>query len=103
MGVLDLDHSPQSRDLIANMTESGAFRLANTYFSEDQLGQALERGDLAAYQREHARIRRRPQLMAELMLMLDRSAPLRRGVIRTLAWHPPLFAGMLAFHTGAAT
>ena len=38
MGVLDLDHSPQSRDLIANMTESGAFRLANTYFSEDQLG-----------------------------------------------------------------
>jgi flavin-dependent dehydrogenase len=67
------------------------------------LAAALERGDLAAYQREHARIRRRPQLMAELMLMLDRSAPLRRGVIRTLAWHPPLFAGMLAFHTGAAT
>jgi len=48
MGVLDLDPSPQSRDLIANMTESGAFRLANTYFSEDQLGQALERGDLEA-------------------------------------------------------
>jgi len=48
MGVVELDHSPQSRDLIANMTESGAFRLANAYFSVDQLGQALERGDLDA-------------------------------------------------------
>ena len=48
MGVVDLDHSPQSRDLIANMTESGAFRLANTYFSPDQLGQAMGRGELDA-------------------------------------------------------
>ena len=48
MGVVDLDHSPQSRDLIANMTESGAFRLANTYFSTDQLGTAMGRGDLDA-------------------------------------------------------
>ena len=48
MGVLDLDHSPQSRDLIAGMTDSGAFRLASTYFSEDQLGEALARGDLEA-------------------------------------------------------
>jgi len=78
-------------------------RLACAGLAAAALAAALERGDLAAYQREHARIRRRPQLMAELMLMLDRSAPLRRGVIRTLAWHPPLFAGMLAFHTGAAT
>ncbi len=48
MGVVDLDHSPQSRDLIASMTESGAFRLANTYFSGDQLGEALAHGDLEA-------------------------------------------------------
>jgi ABC-2 type transport system permease protein len=48
MGVVDLDHSPQSRDLIASMTESGAFRLANTYFSQDQLGQAMAHGDLDA-------------------------------------------------------
>jgi ABC-2 type transport system permease protein len=48
MGVVDLDHTPQSRDLIASMTGSRAFALANTYFSANQLGQALERGDLDA-------------------------------------------------------
>lgn len=48
MGVVDLDHTPQSRDLIASMTGSRAFALANTYFSADRLGQALERGDLDA-------------------------------------------------------
>jgi len=48
MGVVDLDHSPQSRDLIAGMTETGSFRLAGTYFSQDQLGEALERGGLDA-------------------------------------------------------
>jgi ABC-2 type transport system permease protein len=48
MGMVDLDHTPQSRDLIASMTGSRAFALANTYFSADQLGQALERGDLDA-------------------------------------------------------
>ena len=48
MGVADLDHTPQSRDLIASMTESGAFRLSNTYFSADRLGEALGRGELDA-------------------------------------------------------
>jgi ABC-2 type transport system permease protein len=48
MGVVDLDHSPQSRDLIAGMTETGSFRLAGTYFSEGQLGEVLERGGLDA-------------------------------------------------------
>jgi ABC-2 type transport system permease protein len=48
MGVVDLSHTPESRDLVANMTESGAFRLANTYFSADQLGDAIARGDLDA-------------------------------------------------------
>jgi ABC-2 type transport system permease protein len=48
MGVVDLSHTPESRDLIAGMTESGAFRLANTYFSADRLGDAIARGDLDA-------------------------------------------------------
>jgi ABC-2 type transport system permease protein len=48
MGIVDLSHTPESRDLIAGMTESGAFRLANTYFSADQLGDAIARGDLDA-------------------------------------------------------
>ena len=46
MGVVDLSHTPESRDLVANMTESGAFVLAHTYFSADQLGDAIARGDL---------------------------------------------------------
>ncbi|MGA3016978.1 MAG: FAD-dependent monooxygenase [Bryobacteraceae bacterium] len=66
------------------------------------LALALERGDLSLYQREHRRVGRRPGLMARLMLLLDRNARLRRGVIGAMAWHPPLFAGMLAYHTGAA-
>jgi len=66
------------------------------------LAAALDRGDLSLYQTEHRRIGRRPGLMAELMLLLDRGARLRRGVIGAMAWHPPLFAGMLAYHTGAA-
>jgi 2-polyprenyl-6-methoxyphenol hydroxylase-like FAD-dependent oxidoreductase len=67
------------------------------------LAMALERGDLSLYGREHRRVGRRPALMARLMLLLDGSARLRRGVIGAMAWHPPLFAGMLAYHTGAAT
>jgi flavin-dependent dehydrogenase len=67
------------------------------------LAVALERNDLSLYGREHRRIARRPELMAKLMLMLDRSTPLRRAAIGAMAWRPRLFAGMLAFHTGAPT
>jgi flavin-dependent dehydrogenase len=66
------------------------------------LAAALERGDLSLYESEHRRVGRRPGLMSDLMLLLDRSARLRRVVIGAMAWHPPLFAGMLAYHTGAA-
>jgi ABC-2 type transport system permease protein len=48
MGVVDLNHSPESRDLIAGMTESGAFRLSKTYLSANDLGDAIARGDLDA-------------------------------------------------------
>ena len=65
------------------------------------LAAALERGDLSFYESEHRRIGRRPELMTGLMLMLDRNARLRHGVMAAMAWHPPLFAGMLEYHTGA--
>jgi ABC-2 type transport system permease protein len=48
MGIVDLSHTPESRDLVAGMTESGAFRLAGTYFSANALGDAIARGDLDA-------------------------------------------------------
>src|SRR6267154_5631531 len=48
LGVVDLSHTPESRDLIANMTQSRSFRLAATYFTANQIGDAIARGDLDA-------------------------------------------------------
>jgi flavin-dependent dehydrogenase len=64
------------------------------------LAGALESGDLAIYQAEHRRIGRRPQLMADLMLLLDSRGRLRRRAMRAFAGHPALFASMLAMHVG---
>jgi flavin-dependent dehydrogenase len=64
------------------------------------LADALESGDLARYQAAHRRLSRRPQRMADLMLVLDRGRRLRRRALRALASKPQLFARMLATHVG---
>jgi flavin-dependent dehydrogenase len=64
------------------------------------LAEALEAGDLARYQAGHRRLGRRPELMAGVMLMLDRRGPLRRRAFRAMARQPRLFARMLATHVG---
>ncbi|SPF41100.1 Monooxygenase, FAD-binding [Candidatus Sulfopaludibacter sp. SbA4] len=64
------------------------------------LAAALDAGDLALYQAEHRRIGRRPEFMADVMLLLDRRTRLRRRALRTMASHPRLFARMLAMHVG---
>jgi flavin-dependent dehydrogenase len=64
------------------------------------LAGALHSGDLSGYQVEHRRIGRRPEWMANLMLLLDRSGGLRSRVMRAFAGRPNLFAGMLATHVG---
>ncbi len=64
------------------------------------LAGALEAGDLRLYQAEHRRIGRRPEWMADMMLLLDQRRGLRRRVIRAMAGSPKLFAGMLAAHVG---
>ncbi len=48
MGVVDLSQTPRSRDLIAAMTQSGAFSLGGRYASAQQEGEAIARGDLDA-------------------------------------------------------
>jgi ABC-2 type transport system permease protein len=48
LGVLDESKTPESRELIANLTESKSFRLALYYFSSEDLGQAINHGDLDA-------------------------------------------------------
>ena len=64
------------------------------------LADALTAGDLSLYRAAHRRIGRRPEMMANLMLLLDGRGRLRRRAIRALAAHPPLFARMLALHIG---
>jgi flavin-dependent dehydrogenase len=65
------------------------------------LGDALAAGDIGAYQDEHRRLAQRPNLMAKLMLSLDRFPRLRRRVLRAMASDPEIFAKMLAMHVGA--
>ena len=48
LGVVDDSRTPESRELIANMTESKSFRLAGYYDSANQLGQALSQSKLDA-------------------------------------------------------
>jgi menaquinone-9 beta-reductase len=65
------------------------------------LADAMAAGDLGAYQAEHRRLAQRPNLMAKLMLSLDRFPRLRRRVLRAMASDPEIFASMLAMHVGA--
>ena len=62
---------------------------------------ALESGDLAAYQARHRRLERRPAFMAGLMLTLDRSPWLCRRALHALSAKPAIFSRLLAMHVGA--
>lgn len=62
------------------------------------LAAALEAGDLASYAAAHRRLARRPRIMGDLLLMLDRHPAIRRAAVRAFGAHPPLFARILAAH-----
>ena len=64
------------------------------------LAEALAAGDLSRYQAAHRRLGRRPALMADLMLLLDRHESMRSRAMRAFAARPPLLSGMLAMHVG---
>jgi len=64
------------------------------------LARALEASDLDLYRREHRRIGRRPEFVADLMLLLAERGRLRRRALRAMASRPHLFASMLAMHVG---
>jgi flavin-dependent dehydrogenase len=66
----------------------------------EALARALASGDLSSYPAAHARIRRGPAFLAQLLLMLDRGETLRRRAISAFSAHPSAFAGLLAAHTG---
>jgi flavin-dependent dehydrogenase len=65
------------------------------------LADALVADNLRQYQAAHARLARRPALMAQLMLMLDRFPSLRPLVLRTFGAKPYIFERLLAVHVGA--
>ncbi len=67
------------------------------------LADSLEAGDLSGYQREHRRIARRPMLMGNLMLLLDRRPVMRKRLLRALEMSPDLFGRMIAAHIGATS
>jgi ABC-2 type transport system permease protein len=48
LGVVDESRTPESRELIANMTESRSFRLGGYYGSAEQLGAAISQARLDA-------------------------------------------------------
>lgn len=48
LGIVDDSRTPESRELIATLTESKSFRAAGYYSSVDQLGDALSRNQLDA-------------------------------------------------------
>jgi flavin-dependent dehydrogenase len=81
-----------SVDAITGDGLSLAFRQA------EPLAAALEAGDLTLYAAAHRRLFRRPRLMGNLLLLLDRHPAVRRAAVHLFAAHPPLFARMLAAH-----
>jgi len=64
------------------------------------LADSLAAGDLHPYQAAHRRLGRRPELMAGLMLLLDRRASLRSRMLHAFAARPRLLSRMLALHVG---
>lgn len=64
------------------------------------LADAMAAEDLERYQTEHRLLARKPMLMADAMLVLDRSPWLRRRALRLMAARPAIFGGLLALHTG---
>lgn len=67
------------------------------------LADALQSGDLRAYQVEHGSLMRRPAIMARLLLALDRFPMIRHRALRGMAAKPSIFADLLAAHVGERT
>ncbi len=66
------------------------------------LAEALRRGDLGHYVREHRRLGRFANVLTELLLIAERRPWLRRRVVRALARDGALFSRLLAVHAGVA-
>jgi menaquinone-9 beta-reductase len=64
------------------------------------LANALTEENLESYQESHRRLLRRPRMMGNVLLMLNRRKILRRRTMRALEAAPQFFQRMLAYHVG---
>ena len=67
------------------------------------LADAMAGGCLTAYEKRHAQFFRRPALMSQMLLLLDRSARWRDRVLCVLARNPAIFERLLAMHVGESS
>lgn len=66
------------------------------------LARACKTGDLSEYEREHRRLRSRPNVMSGLMLLLARHQKLRQRTFASLLRRPEIFEQLLSVHIGEA-
>jgi flavin-dependent dehydrogenase len=72
----------------------------------EQAGIAAEclcRGDLDPYQEAHARLARRPFLIAKLLLAMGSRPSVRRRALYAMAAEPRIFQAMVAMHVGVSS
>jgi menaquinone-9 beta-reductase len=74
--------------------------LCLSFLQARALADALAAGDLKRYQQVHRCLAWRPNVMARLLLLLDRFPGVRKRALRALANKPALFARLLAIHVG---
>jgi 2-polyprenyl-6-methoxyphenol hydroxylase-like FAD-dependent oxidoreductase len=72
-----------------------------TFHHAAALARCLEAGSLEGYEKEHRRLRRRPALMANMLLTMGQRKWLRRRALRALSERQSVFSGFLAMHVGA--
>lgn len=77
--------------------------LCLSFLQAEALAEALEAGNLSAYQKAHRRLTRLPALMSRLLLLLDGHPALRHRTISVMAAHPHIFSRMLSVHVGACS
>ena len=90
LGVVDLCGTPESRELIAVMTESRSFRLARVYGSSEELGGAISRGELDAglvipYEYARALVRGHPTTVQLLLNAVNANTATIDQITDTLA------------------
>lgn len=68
-----------------------------------QLAEAMANDDLAAYESAHRKISVLAMRMTRLLLLMNRSSVLRRGVLKIFARRPGLFSKIISIHASCAS